>query len=92
MDDGKGVTLSGRPIHPATERMLRNFDTSDGHLPQYLAMVSNMCGTLAREMVDCLPTDDPETTAGLRKLLEAKDCFVRAALEQQRRMSGGRLT
>ena len=25
--------------------------------------------------------DGPELTAGLRKLLEAKDCFVRAALD-----------
>jgi hypothetical protein len=31
-------------------------------------------------MVDDLP-DGPELTAGLRKLLEAKDCFVRASLE-----------
>lgn len=27
-------------------------------------------------------TDGPELTAGLRKLLEAKDCLVRAALDQ----------
>ena len=27
--------------------------------------------------------DGPEKDAGLRKLLEAKDCFVRAALEDQ---------
>lgn len=32
-------------------------------------------------MVDQLP-DGPELTAGLRKLLEAKDCFVRAALDK----------
>ena len=27
-----------------------------------------------------LPPSNPETAAGLRKLLEAKDCFVRARL------------
>jgi hypothetical protein len=30
-------------------------------------------------MISTLP-DGPELTAGLRKLLEAKDCFVRAAV------------
>lgn len=30
-------------------------------------------------MIEVLP-DGPELTAGLRKLLEAKDCFVRASL------------
>jgi len=34
---------------------------------------------LAYNLVDQLE-DGPEFTAGLRKLLEAKDCFVRAAL------------
>jgi hypothetical protein len=34
-------------------------------------------------MVDLLP-DDPELTAGLRKLMEAKDCFVRSALTADR--------
>jgi hypothetical protein len=34
------------------------------------------------ELADSLAgkLDGPELTAGLRKLLEAKDCFVRAAL------------
>ncbi|PRY56421.1 hypothetical protein B0I28_10970 [Glycomyces artemisiae] len=33
-------------------------------------------------MIAALP-DGPELTAGLRKLLEAKDCFVRAALDRK---------
>lgn len=73
-------------MHPAVARMLRNFEHE--HLPPYLAAISHQCAALAAEMVDQLPTDDPETTMGLRKLLEAKDCFVRAAVEQQKRMSG----
>ena len=34
----------------------------------------------AEDMLATLP-DSPELTMGLRKLLEAKDAFVRAALE-----------
>jgi len=33
-------------------------------------------------MIRVLP-DGPELTSGLRKLLEAKDCFVRAALDKE---------
>ncbi|MYR37042.1 hypothetical protein [Streptomyces sp. CFMR 7] len=64
--------------HPATEHLLRYFE--DDHLPPHLRAVSKPCGDLAQELVDALP-DGPELTAGLRKLLEAKDCFVRAALD-----------
>lgn len=41
--------------------------------------ISAMMFTVATEMERRLP-DGPEKSAGLRKLLEAKDCFVRAAL------------
>jgi len=37
---------------------------------------------LAEAMIRELP-DGPELTTGLRKLLEAKDCFVRAALPDE---------
>lgn len=49
------------------------------HLPVELQPVSMACEQLARSM-DQLLIDSAEKTAGLRKLLEAKDCFVRAAL------------
>lgn len=42
--------------------------------------VSKECAVLASKMDDVL-LEGPEKTAGLRKLLEAKDCFVRARLE-----------
>lgn len=63
--------------HPAT----RHFDSlfTWGHLPSHLQAVSRPFHDLAQKMVDSLP-DGPELTAGLRKLLEAKDCFVRQAL------------
>ncbi|MGA1831616.1 hypothetical protein [Rhizobium wenxiniae] len=41
--------------------------------------VSQSVASLARAMDEQLP-DGAEKSAGLRKLLEAKDCFVRAML------------
>lgn len=53
------------------------------HLPAHLQEVSKPIGELAREMATSLPPS-AELSAGLRKLLEAKDCFVRAKLEKTR--------
>ena len=60
-------------------RLLKWFEY--GHLPPHLQEVSKQIGDLAVEMDTQLP-DGAEKTAGLRKLLEAKDCFVRAKLEE----------
>jgi hypothetical protein len=49
------------------------------HLPPHLQEVSRPFGELARQIVDTLP-DNPERSTALRKLLEAKDCAVRALL------------
>lgn len=49
------------------------------HLPEKLKAVSKPIGDVARQMEESLPSG-PEKSAGLRKLLEAKDCLVRAAL------------
>ena len=49
------------------------------HLPANLQEVSKPIGDLARQMAETLPFG-AETIAGLRKLLEAKDCLVRARL------------
>ncbi len=49
------------------------------HLPERLQPVSRSVNDLAYMMETNLP-DGPEKAAGLRKLLEAKDCFVRAQL------------
>ena len=65
--------------HPSTTGLLRYFAWE--HLPPDLQPISRACAQLAEEMVQNLP-DGPELTTGLRKLLEAKDCFVRAALPQ----------
>lgn len=49
------------------------------HLPPALAAISAPIADLAERFDATLP-DGAEKSAGLRKLLEAKDCFVRAAL------------
>lgn len=61
--------------HPSTTAILRYFEFD--HLPQ---AVSEPFHDLAHMMVES-GLDGPELTAGLRKLLEAKDCMVRAALD-----------
>lgn len=70
------LNVEGR--HPGVAAIARYFDYQ--HLPAHLQPVSAPCADLAAVMVDLLP-DGPELTAGLRKLLEAKDCFVRAGLD-----------
>ena len=56
---------------------MKNFEYS--HLPAHLQAVSKPLCDLARKMDFELP-DGAEKDAGLRKLLETKDCFVRAKL------------
>jgi len=65
--------------HPATQQIYRWFNF--GPLPDRLQVISAPCQRLAIRMIHDLP-DGPELTTGLRKLLEAKDCFVRAALTE----------
>ena len=68
--------------HPGTSHVARYF--AYAHLPAHLQEVSRPFQELADQMIAALP-DGPELTAGLRKLLEAKDCMVRAALDTERR-------
>lgn len=65
--------------HPGTVAVAKHFRFD--HLPPHLAAVSEKCHELAAQMIRDLP-DGPELTVGLRKLLEAKDSFVRAAVEK----------
>ncbi len=79
---GRGRTVAvgagriARAMHPATKSLLAFFVY--GHLPPFLQSISRPFSELAYEMAGVL--EGPELTAGLRKLLEAKDCMVRAAL------------
>jgi hypothetical protein len=61
-----------------TEMILRYFEYA--HLPPHLQEVSKPFCELAKQLAT--KTAGPETTAGLRKLLEAKDCIVRATLTE----------
>lgn len=80
------------PMPKRTERMLRFFQHE--HLPAHLQLVSKPFCDLAHAIVlgDNVPESgtitigsplprNPERTVALRKLLEAKDCAVRAVLE-----------
>lgn len=71
--------------HPGTEHLLSLFES--GHLPEHLAIISRSMEAQARNMTEYL-SDGPELTAGLRKLLEAKDCFVRQAVIDNRVRDG----
>lgn len=59
------------------ERLLEYFKFE--HLPEKLQDISLPFYNIAHTMNKQLPAG-PEKSAGLRKLLEAKDCMVRAAL------------
>ena len=65
---------------PAPHDFLLQFFTYD-HLPVHLQTVSSSFATLAHQLVNTLPSI-PERTTALRKLLEAKDCAVRALIAQ----------
>ncbi|MET9818316.1 hypothetical protein [Streptomyces sp. NPDC006355] len=67
-------------LTPATAAILRYFDPGHGRLAPHLAAVSSLFYDLAHDLVDRVPDND-ELRAGLRRLLEAKDCAVRAALD-----------
>lgn len=83
MARGPAVSAEGR--HPSTQQIARWF-TFD-HLEENRRPPSMACSELAQEMIDTL-TDGPELVAGLRKLLEAKDCFVRQAISARSEPSG----
>jgi len=68
-----------------TEMILRYFKYD--HLPEHLQEVSKPFCEMAQQIASG-PTSGPETTTALRKLLEAKDCYVRAHLNEQV-VSGG---
>lgn len=85
MEDPHKTSEAG--IHPApdeftaeeikTDYILRYFHYS--HLPERLQLNSKPFCSLARHLVDGTPRC-PERSVALRKLLEAKDAAVRAAL------------
>lgn len=65
-------------FEPGPSPIMRYFDYQ--HLPESLQGVSRQFRTLAWWVEDNLPAG-PEKSTALRKLLEAKDAAVRAALD-----------
>lgn len=68
--------MSWQGRHPSVKHFEPLF--AYAHLPAHLQPISKACSDMAASMVESVP-DSPELSAGLRKLLEAKDCFVRGA-------------
>jgi ferritin-like protein len=60
-----------------TDRMIQFF--AYVHLPDTLQDISKPFAEMAHHIIATLP-QNPERTVALRKLLEAKDCAVRAYL------------
>ena len=71
------LTEGKTPRHPSLASILRFFEYE--HLPPNLRGVSETFHHLAHHLADTLPAS-AELTVALRKLLESKDCAVRAAL------------
>lgn len=70
----------GRPAYSSeVAAMLHNFRF--GHLPEHLQAVSKPFHDLAVSIADKHPLGGHQVLTGLQKLLEAKDCIVRAATE-----------
>lgn len=65
--------------HPGVTGLLRWLEPNP-KLPEDLRAISAITASTASVIVNAIPVDSPELTEGLRKLLEAKDCFVRAAI------------
>lgn len=78
------MTIS-RELHPSEEGEVRFFEVD--HLPDPLKCIVASCESLAHTMISSIESD-PELTVGLRKLLEAKDCFVRAKVAELNRANG----
>ncbi|AKF14334.1 hypothetical protein SEA_VINCENZO_72 [Mycobacterium phage Vincenzo] len=64
--------------NPATVHLARLLEPNP-NLPDRMHNVADVAACHRDKMLELLG-DGPELTAGLRKLLEAKDCFVRQAL------------
>lgn len=73
------MTINATGRHPSTVHIARFFDYE--HLSRDdLRAVSRLVHDCVAAVLEEIDEDNPELTAGLRKMLEAKDCLVRAAL------------
>ena len=70
---------------PPVEFILQFFAYT--HLPPHLQVISKPFAELAYVIAN--QSNNPETTAALRKLLESKDCAVRAFIYNQQEVQNG---
>ena len=75
---------------PNSENPIMQYFTY-AHLPKNLKGVSHVIANTAKLLNTSL-SDGPEKTTGLRKLLEAKDCFVRHAVNSPTMVNSGQLS
>ncbi len=79
--------LGNEPVDATTKMaLLRTYPilqyfTYD-HLPPHLQEASKPCAAIAWRSAEAVLGFHPEVEAGLRKLLEAKDCFVRSQVRR----------
>lgn len=76
--DGSHVSIRGDVI--VSHETVRFFEYA--HLPPHLQGVSKLFSLLAQQM-DTLVADNDQKNIGMQKLLEAKDCFVRANIPKK---------
>lgn len=74
----KGNKPVNRKPYENASPIMQHF--SHVHLPAHLREISEPIHDLAL-MMDSVLVDGPEKSAGLRKLLEAKDCLVRSRIQ-----------
>jgi hypothetical protein len=72
--------------HPGVQDALQWLTYS--HLPETLRIFSRPFYTAAVDLIDRIPTDSPELTTALNKLIEAKDSAVRAGIKHQTGRAG----
>lgn len=78
MAEMKPITIKVVPDYSDVTNPVMKYFKYD-HLQGELQDVSKLVAVTAHAVNQCLP-NGPEKSAGLRKLLEAKDCFVRAMI------------
>lgn len=66
--------------HPRTEHLIKMLNPNP-NLPEPAFTMAALTADLRDSVLALAPADGPELTAGLRKLLEAKDCFVRHIID-----------
>jgi hypothetical protein len=76
-----GLTERAEDRHPGVRQLVRWLEPNP-RLPDLARRQAEAIEEAAARVLEYLG-DGPELTAGLRHLLEAKDCFVRQALADQ---------